>query len=69
MENKVLAPILAGIGLGWLAFSPDGQKMAKSVGQTIMPALAPGQGKDGQKPDKDAPARPEDEAKDKEDEA
>lgn len=53
MENKVLAPILAGIGLGWLAFSPDGQKMAKSVGQTIMPALAPGQGKDGQKPDKD----------------
>lgn len=49
MENKVLAPILAGIGLGWLAFSPEGQKMAKSVGQTLMPALSPGQGKDGEK--------------------
>lgn len=53
MENKVLAPILAGIGLGWLAFSPDGQKMAKSVGQTIMPALAPARGKDESAPGKD----------------
>lgn len=61
--DKVLAPILAGIGLGWLAFSPEGQKMAKGIGQTLMPALAPGQGqgKDGEKdgPEgKDAEGKP-----------
>ncbi|WP_304473584.1 hypothetical protein [uncultured Desulfovibrio sp.] len=53
MANKVLAPILAGIGLGWLAFSPEGQKMAKGVGQTIMPALMPGKEQDEPLSDKD----------------
>lgn len=60
MENKVLAPILAGIGLGWLAFSPEGQKMAKGIGQTLMPALAPGQAK---AEEKDAPEGKDAEAK------
>lgn len=42
MEPKTLAPILAGIGIGWLAFSAEGQKLAKGLGQSILPALANG---------------------------
>lgn len=51
MDKNVLAPILAGIGLGWLAFSPEGQKMAKGLGQSVLPALS------GGKPDEGSPEK------------
>lgn len=44
MDKSTLAPILAGIGIGWLAFSSEGQKLAKGLGQSIVPALAGGGG-------------------------
>lgn len=48
MDNKILAPVLAGIGIGWLAFSKEGQQMAKGLGQSIMPALGGGKNGGGQ---------------------
>lgn len=63
MDKNVLAPILAGIGLGWLAFHPEGQKMAKGLGQSVLPALSggkPDEGspeKEGEKNKDDSPSR------------
>ena len=42
MDKNVLVPVLAGLGLGWLAFHPGGQEVARGLGQTVMPALSGG---------------------------
>lgn len=46
MDKNVIAPMLAGLGLGFLAFHPAGKDLARNMGQTVMPALLGSQGKD-----------------------
>lgn len=63
MDSKVLAPVLAGIGIGWLAFSKEGQAMAKGLGQSIMPALTGGGGGGGGGNLEPAPKKDDDDEK------
>ena len=47
MDKNVLVPVLAGLGLGWLAFHPGGQEVARGLGQIVMPALSGGKPDEG----------------------
>ncbi len=74
MDKNVIAPLMAGIGLGFLAFAPEGQKLAKSLGQSVLPALTGGRddkAKNGPKADKDdkddEDSRKKDDGKEEED--
>ena len=63
MDNKVLPTLLAGIGIGYLAFSAEGQKLLKGVGQSILPALAQGQMGGGAKNDSESTKEDEEKSK------
>ena len=67
MDKNILGPILAGVGLGFLAFHPEGQKMAKGLGQSVLPALTGGGKPDNDDAGKDGEESP-DRRKDKDEE-